>query len=353
MSTPNPYNPARIAELRKMVSKAENTSEALDILEKELELHRDSVRRLNRIYGIYGKTVPNAKLIEAHDRYRGGVKVDFGDVRKVISEMGMIKNCAARPEGRQIKRLFWDVEVSPNLVLSWRVGYKLNIDYSNIVKERAIITIAYKWEGEKTIYALHWDENQCDKKMLAEFLKVAEQADELVHHNGDAFDLPWLKTRCLFHGLTTIPDYKTVDTLQWARRKFLFNSNRLDYLGQFMGLGGKIKTEFGLWKDIVLDKSTKALATMIKYNKRDVALLEQIWKKLAAVVSVKTHAGVLNGQPSWSSPRTGSLNVKVSKTRISALGNRQYQMQCLDDGTYFTISERAHQDYLVAKRRAA
>lgn len=253
-------------------------------------------------------------------------------------------------KGRAIRRLFWDIETSPNKVLSWRVGYKINIDHDNIIEERRIVTIAYKWEGEKEVYALSWDKNQDDRAMLIKFLEVANEADELVHHNGDSFDLPWFKTRCLFHGLTTIPDYKTIDTLQWARRNFLFNSNKLDYIASFLGFGHKIKTDFGLWKK-VLNGDEKALQDMLTYNKRDVELLERVWKRLQAVVKTKSHAGVLQGSAKWTCPRDGSTNVKLSKTRATAGGVIQYQMQCLDCGSYYTIGAVAYTEYVAAKKK--
>ena len=43
-----------------------------------------------------------------------------------------------------IKRLFFDIETSPNIVYSWRTGYNLTITTENIITERAIICISYK-----------------------------------------------------------------------------------------------------------------------------------------------------------------------------------------------------------------
>ena len=93
------------------------------------------------------------------------------------------------------RRLYFDIEVSPNVGLFWQSGYKQNIDYQNIIKERAIICICYKWEDDKEVYEVHWDKKQDDKKLLIEFIKIANQADELVGHNGDRFDLPWVRTQ--------------------------------------------------------------------------------------------------------------------------------------------------------------
>jgi DNA polymerase elongation subunit (family B) len=120
-----------------------------------------------------------------------------------------------------VRRLFYDIEVAPNLVLAWRTGYKIDLNYDGIVKERAIITIAWKWEGEKKVHCLTWDENQNDRQMLEEFMPVLAEADEAVAHYGDRFDLPWIKTRCLFYGIPSLPLYKTIDTKQLASKPLL------------------------------------------------------------------------------------------------------------------------------------
>lgn len=243
-----------------------------------------------------------------------------------------------------IKRLFWDIETSPNVVLSWRVGHKVNLDSENILKERAVICIGYKWENQPA-KVLTWDKSQDDGPMLRKFLQIANEADELVAHNGDSFDLPWFLTRCAFHQIPTFPSYKTVDTLQWARRKFYFNSNRLNYLAQYLGMGSKIKTEFGLWKSIVLDKDSKALKRMADYCARDVELLEQVWARLSALVPHKTHAGVMSGGLRWQCPHCSSHLVKPVKDKTTAAGRRQKLMQC-SCGKFYHIS-RADFDMFV------
>ncbi len=227
---------------------------------------------------------------------------------------------------RKFRRLIWDIETSPNVGLFWKAGYDLNIDSENILTERKIICIGYKWAGEKQVYALKWSGEQDDKALLEEFLKVAEEADEMVAHNGDKFDMPWFRTRCIFHGLQA-PQCKTIDTLQWARRKFYFNSNKLNYIAQFLGLGGKLKTEFGLWRR-VLNKDERALNDMIRYCKRDVVLLEQVYDALASQCKPKTHIGVLQGLERWSCPHCASVKVRRNRTTVTAAGTLQHQMRC-------------------------
>lgn len=252
-----------------------------------------------------------------------------------------------------MNRLFFDIETSPNIVLSWRIGYKLNIGHDNLLKERAIICIGYKWEKEKTARALTWDKNQGDKAMLAEFVEEVHKADEVVGHNGDKFDLPWIRARCAIHGIPMMPAVKTIDTLQWARRKFLFNSNRLDYLGKTLGVGGKIKTEFALWKRILLENDAAALREMVKYCKRDVEMLQRVYEKLCGYVPHKTHVAALQGMDKWCSPFgvKDPTKVRAKMAKVTAAGTRQQQMQCLTTGRYYTISAKDYSEYREAKDR--
>ena len=143
---------------------------------------------------------------------------------------------------REFKRLFYDIETSPNIGFFWRSGFKISIPPENIIHERSIICICYKWENERKVYSLQWNRDQSDKQMIKRFSKVLSQADEAVGHNIDKFDMKWFNTRCLTNGLPSLGIIKTVDTLVIARRRFYFNSNRLDYIAKLLGYGGKNKT---------------------------------------------------------------------------------------------------------------
>lgn len=240
------------------------------------------------------------------------------------------------------KRLYWDIETSPNIGMFWAAGWKLNIDYSNIIKERAIICICYKWEGQRKVHSLQWDSKQCDKKMLLEFVRVAKEADELVGHNGDKFDLAWLRTRCLFHRIDMFPSYQTIDTLKISRSKFRFNSNRLNYIADFLGVGNKHHTTFNLWKDVILHSSDKAMRQMVAYCKQDVKLLEMVYKELSNHVESKIHHGVLEGSHKDGCPECGSLDLIKARIRATLTGRLKRTFRCVQCGKYHTktVTER-------------
>lgn len=250
----------------------------------------------------------------------------------------------------KVRRLFADIETSPTIGLFWGAGFGLNIAHENILVERRIICVAYKWEGERDVTVLRWDENQDDRQLLIEFIEVANQADEIVGHYGNHFDWPWIRTRILYHKLPPVPVWKTVDTKALASKYFYFQSNKLDYISDFLGHGRKLHTDFQLWKD-VLAGDQKALDYMCKYCGVDVKRLESVYHDIAPFVPVRSHVGVLGGLDKWTCPRCGGTNVHLSKKRVTSHGTVQYQMQCADDGSYYSISATAYEDYQKDKKR--
>ena len=238
------------------------------------------------------------------------------------------------------RRLYFDLECSPNIGFFWTAGYKLNISTESIIKERAIICICYKWEDEKETHSVYWDSKQNDKKLLIEFIKVANQANELVGHNGDKFDLAWIRTRCLFHRIEMFPTYVTIDTLKVARSKFKFNSNKLNYIAQYLGIGEKIHTEYNLWKEIVLNKCKVSMDKMIKYCIQDVILLEKVHKELNHHIPAKTHYGVVFGQDRGSCPECGSDELIQNNKVVTASGLTRIQYKCKVCNKYHSKTDK-------------
>lgn len=232
-----------------------------------------------------------------------------------------------------VKRLLIDIETAPCEGYFWKPGNKVRITYENITREPWIICGSFKWEGEKEVYSVFQSSPGNDKTAVKKLVQAINEADEIVYHNGDKFDLPWIRTQALIHGIPMRPRYKTQDTLKIARRAFRFNSNRLDYLGKKLGVGAKIKTEFDLWKDAVKGNK-KALEKMGKYCEGDVGLLERVWLKLKNHVPAKTHYGVSIGLDKGSCPECGSTHLYVDKYYVTAHGSERVGYYCKDCGKY-------------------
>ena len=236
------------------------------------------------------------------------------------------------------KRLFYDIETSYNIVKAWRIGYNINLNMNDIIQERAIITIAYKWEGEEDVTVLSWDKG-CDKKIIEDFVKVMADADELVGHNLDRYDTKFIMTRALKHNISVLPKYQSTDTLKLAKKHFMLNSNKLDYIAQYLGIGHKTKHRgLSMWDDIILRNDPQALEEMIEYNVQDVFLTEQVYHKLMEYSLPKVnHASKQTGDK-HTCPQCGSDHVELHKTYVSGSGVKTRLMGCKSCSTNFTIS---------------
>lgn len=234
--------------------------------------------------------------------------------------------------------LLYDIETSLQLVSVFQLKHNDYIDPDNIVQERYVISVCYKWLGENTIYAISLldDPNRFAKDphddtfVVKEFHKILSTADCVITHNGDQFDHKYLRTRMLARNLPPLPPLTSIDTYKIAKSHFLFNANRLDYLGKFLGFGGKKQTAKGLWLR-VLNGDKSAIREMVTYNKHDVVLLEKVFMKLRpyAANHINRQLFGLEG-----CPRCGSKHVQ-SRGVHKAISRTYRRYCCMDCGGWF------------------
>lgn len=187
--------------------------------------------------------------------------------------------------------LLLDIETLPNLVTSWGLKVDGYLSHDNIVQERQILCAAWKWLGVPKVRSISYLDGKikgrpADYKIVKQMRAELAMADAVVTHNGDRFDLPWIHTRMIAMGMSPLQPIVSLDTKKIAKARFYFNSNRLDYLGKYLGVGKKIETTFGLWLDC-MKGDRKAMRQMVRYNEQDVLLLERVFLKLRPYVEAK------------------------------------------------------------------
>lgn len=180
--------------------------------------------------------------------------------------------------------LFFDIETSPS------TGYYFDrYRDNNIISTKSdwyILCFSYKWLGEKKVYSHaliddHFNPNKPDDWYVVEKLwHVFNEADVIVAHNGDNFDIKKANTRFTIHGLRPPTPYRQVDTKKIAKKYFGFESNKLDELGRQLGVGRKMDTGgFDLWLKCMAGNK-KAWKILVKYCCQDVVVLEQVYLRL-------------------------------------------------------------------------
>jgi DNA polymerase III epsilon subunit-like protein len=238
----------------------------------------------------------------------------------------------------EAKTVLYDLETTHNLAAVFRLANEDYIPPENIVAERYIVCASWKVLGESKIHSVSTlDNRKLFKKDPSNDAHVCEvlhdvlaEADVIVAHNGDRYDLKFAETRMLFHGIDPLPPITSIDTLKVAKDRFLFNSNKLDYLGNFLGVGRKKHTTAGLWLE-VLRGNEEAIEEMIGYNKQDVALLERVFQKLQPYMKDHLNRELLS---EGGCPRCGSKKVQ-SRGVHKAISRTYRRFQCKGCGGWF------------------
>jgi len=109
---------------------------------------------------------------------------------------------------------------------------------------------------------------------------VLEEADVVVSYNGKRFDIPMINREFIKAGMGPPAPYKQVDLLETVKKQFKLPSNKLEFVVKDFEVGAKMKHEgFELWIKC-MKGDEKAKATMLKYNRQDVVILEKLHDKL-------------------------------------------------------------------------
>jgi DNA polymerase elongation subunit (family B) len=231
----------------------------------------------------------------------------------------------------QPRILVLDIETLPNLGYCWG---RWQQDIIRFVKQTCIATFSAKWLHEKKIisralcnYPKYKGGSYDDKKLVQELWELLNEADIVIAHNGNSFDIKVCNARFIFHGMKPPAPFKAIDTKKIFSEIARFNTNKLDDLCQLFQIGQKVKTDFDLWEGCI-NGDKKSWDKMVEYNERDVIMLEELY--LRALPWVKDHPNLTlwtNGLcPKCGSPDVQYRGYQVTTTRVYR------RFQCQDCG---------------------
>lgn len=245
---------------------------------------------------------------------------------------------AYKNNNKKARVILLDIESSPLTGYTWAT-YDTSV--LKILEPSKILSVAWK--------DLHDKETVCktisdykgykkgiidDEKLVREIHKVLDDADVVIAHHGDRFDLPKLNARFVYYGLTAPSTYKSIDTKKVASRYFKFDSNSLNNLGAYLNIGKKVENGgFDLWVRCIAGDAA-AWELMRKYNIQDVVLLEEVYLKLRPFMENHPNLGLLSGTETDNScPTCQSTDVVKRGFSVTRTGKKQ-RFQCNDCGSW-------------------
>ena len=186
------------------------------------------------------------------------------------------------------KILIADIETLPAWCRVWGL-YKQRIPIDNLLKDWIICSWSAKWLNAPTVIsdritpeeAKHRFnsrniEDNTDKRICKSIYSLIDEADIIVGHNLNKFDMRKLRSRFIINEMNPFSPVQQVDTLTQSQKQFAHTSHKLDWLGQLKRRKGKLATDYSLWKRCELGEP-EALRYMNEYCNEDVFLEEEIY----------------------------------------------------------------------------
>jgi len=188
--------------------------------------------------------------------------------------------------------LLLDIETAPNKVYAWGL-WDQNIATNQVMETSYVLCWAAKWYGESGVLFDSVKKSGLER-MLGRMHKLLDEADIVVHYNGLKFDIPTLNKEFIQVGFAPPAPYKQIDCMKEVKRMFRFQSNKLDFVSQALGIGAKAKTAgFDLWVKC-MEGDARAWRQMERYNRRDVVLLERLYKELRPWIEKHPNIGAFD-----------------------------------------------------------
>ena len=207
-----------------------------------------------------------------------------------------------------MKILLLDIETAPHRAYVWGL-WKQNVAINQIEEAGYTLCWAAKWVGNKEMkYSSIFKDGK--KTMLLAIHALLEEADAVIHYNGNRFDIPTLNQEFLKEGMAPPKSPINIDLLLTARRRFRLPSNKLSYVAGYLELGEMVKHKgMELWRDCMAGDSS-AWKTMERYNKQDVRLLEAVYNKLLPWVPNHPNHALFSNETVPVCPNCGSRHLQ-------------------------------------------
>lgn len=269
----------------------------------------------------------------------------YGDAQAAenfnLSPESVTRYKRAYNEPSPAKVLIFDIENAPVKAYVWNTQvWKAFVGHNQIEQDWFMLTWSAKWLFDDEIISDRLKPKEArkgdDSRLVKNLWGLFDEADIIVAHNAQKFDVPMANTRFIMNGMPPVRPYQVIDTLQIARQTFRFTHNKLDYLAKLFGFNPKLDTDFSLWVRC-MKGDKKALEEMSIYNDQDVLLLEEVYLKLRGWAKSHPNLNLYVDNEKVCSA-CGSRNLKEKGFYRTSV-NEYRTFQCNDCGGYSRASK--------------
>lgn len=237
-----------------------------------------------------------------------------------------------------MKLLLVDIETAPNVAYVWGL-WKENIPLQRLVDSGYVLCWSAKWYGESEVMFDSIMQSK-PRMMLKRIYNLLEEADAVIHYNGNSFDIPTLNKEFLLNRMTPPSPAKQIDLLNTARSRFRFVSNKMDYIAQALGVGKKKDVSFQTWLGC-MNKEPGAWKQMEEYNREDVVILEKIYESFKPWIKNHPNVGLYKDTDGATCPSCGGSN--LARRGFSYTGTGKYQRYACSDCGHWSRDRRGVQ----------
>lgn len=222
-----------------------------------------------------------------------------------------------------------DVECAPKLAYVWDI-WKQNVSQDMLLEHSYLMCASVKQLGSDTTY-YRASRTEDDYELVKWLIEWMDKADYIIAHNGKKFDIPLIKARAIINDIEPPSPYKVIDTLEIARKEFLFTRNTLENLALQLNcdltkLSDRKFSGFKLWKEC-MDGNEEAWIEMKKYNIMDVDVLEEVYLKLRAWDTRHPNINVEDDEETMRCPKCASTKLERRGFYTTNVGKYQ-RYQC-------------------------
>ena len=228
-------------------------------------------------------------------------------------------------------RILWiDIEAAPAKAYIWDLKTRY-VPLKHVAEDGYVLCFAYRWNDEKEATVVsRWTRGE--KAMVQKAWNLLDEADIVIHYNGNNYDIPRLNTEFLRYRMGPPSPSHPIDLFRTVRQ-FRVLSRSMQHMLDILGLDSKMEHKgMELWTGC-MEGNAEDRQTMEEYNLQDVLVMGDLYKELRPWIKDHPNMSLYMDLDKKSCPKCGSEDLRFKGyKRTKVMNYKQYK--CNSCGSY-------------------